>query len=458
MKSALPLLALATALLPAHAGLALPPQTSAAATSLEPNAATAAKSPKRGIAYDLASSADLAALAPGLSWWYNWGSAPNTGIPSAYNTTYGVTYYPMLWNGSFNKSNVESFLKAHPEIKYLLVLNEPNVSGQATCGTNQPFCSPQNAAALWPQFEAVAADTGTQLVGPQITWGNDPTYGNPVTWLDTFIAAYQSNNGGRSPRIDYLGFHWYDYGLASQLNALDKYGKQIWVTEFANWHSGDSAAITTLAAQEAQMQDMVNTCETRSDVFRYAWFTGRVSPDPHFDSLLAAQGQLTALGQLYLSLPFTAAPASTTTSTLIDSGSAAAQGSYKADTGFSGGSTASSGNTVSIASGDTANQAVYQSNRYGNFTYTLSGFTAGSTHTVKLHFAETYWSSTGSRLFNVIINSATALSNFDILQSAGASNKATVQSFNTTADTSGHITIQFTTVKDNAQINAIEIN
>jgi Glycosyl hydrolase catalytic core len=52
---------------------------------------------------------------------------------------------------------------------------------------------------------------------------------------------------------------------------------------------------------------MVNTCETRSDVFRYAWFTGRVNPDPHFDSLLGASGQLTALGQLYLTLPYTAA-------------------------------------------------------------------------------------------------------------------------------------------------------
>jgi hypothetical protein len=30
------------------------------------------KSVKRGIAYDLASPADLVALSPGVSWWYNW--------------------------------------------------------------------------------------------------------------------------------------------------------------------------------------------------------------------------------------------------------------------------------------------------------------------------------------------------------------------------------------------------
>jgi hypothetical protein len=57
--------------------------------------------------------------------------------------------------------------------------------------------------------------------------------------------------------------------------------------------------------QEAQMTDMVATCESRSDVFRYAWFTGRISPDPHFTSLLGNPGELTGLGQLYLTLPHT---------------------------------------------------------------------------------------------------------------------------------------------------------
>ena len=38
-------------------------------------------------------------------------------------------------------------------------------------------------------------------------------------------------------------------------------------------------------------------------VERYAWFTGRLAPDPHFSSLLGPSGQLTSLGSLYLSLP-----------------------------------------------------------------------------------------------------------------------------------------------------------
>jgi hypothetical protein len=259
--------------------------------------APTARSAKRGIAYDLASSADLAVLSPGVSWWNNWSPSPNSAVPTDYSTRYAMDFYPMLWNGNFNAANVTSFLTANPGIKYVLVLNEPNLADQANM-------TPQQAAQLWPQYEAIAAATGVKIVGPAITWGTMAGYQDPVVWLDAFYAAYQAANGNRDPQIDYLAFHWYDYGLSSQLDRLTKYQKPFWVTEFANWHSQlDGAQIDTLAKQEAQMTDMVAICEGRTDVFRYAWFTGRLSPDPHFTSLLGADGQLTELGTLYLSLP-----------------------------------------------------------------------------------------------------------------------------------------------------------
>ncbi|WP_283151208.1 glycosyl hydrolase [Silvimonas soli] len=263
-----------------------------------PTSAPASKSAKRGIAYDLASSQDMAAVATGASWWYNWGQTPNSGIPTDYQARYGMDFYPMLWNGNFVDANVISWLQVHPSVKYLLVLNEPNLVDQANM-------TPAQAAALWPRYEAISAATGVKLVGPAMNWGTMAGYSDPVVWLDAFYAAYQAANGNRNPQIDYLAFHWYDYGLGAQLDRLTKYGKPFWVTEFANWHSSnDGAQIDTLAKQEAQMADMVATCETRSDVFRYAWFTGRINPDPHFDSLLAGSGILSDLGSKYLTQPW----------------------------------------------------------------------------------------------------------------------------------------------------------
>lgn len=204
----------------------------------------------------------------------------------------------MLWNGDFNATEIENFLQNNPSIKYILVLNEPNLVDQANL-------TPQQAAELWPRYEAIAAHVGVKIVGPAITWGTMTDYWDPVIWLDAFYAAYRSANGNRDPQIDYLAFHWYDYGLAAQLDRLTKYGKPFWVTEFANWHSqNDGAQIDTLAKQMEQMAELVATCENRADVFRYAWFIGRMNPDPHFTSLLSANGELTELGKKYINFPF----------------------------------------------------------------------------------------------------------------------------------------------------------
>jgi hypothetical protein len=257
------------------------------------------KSAKRGIAYALGSAADYAALAPGISWWYDWSSAPEGGTVSELRSRHGMDFIPMLWNQDFNDASITQMLLANPGIDYLLALNEPNLIGQATR-------TPQQAAELWPRIEAIAQATGVKIVGPQITWGTLAGYQDPVVWMDAFLAAYRGANAGRSPQIDYLGFHWYDYGLAGQLDRLMKYGKPFWVTEMANWHVGDgNAAIDSIEKQMVQMTEMVALCESRADVFRYAWFTGRggADLDNRFTTLLGADGELTALGRHYLSLP-----------------------------------------------------------------------------------------------------------------------------------------------------------
>ena len=66
---------------------------------------------------------------------------------------------------------------------------------------------------------------------------------------------------------------------------------------------------------------------------------------------------------------------------------------------------------------------------------------AGS-YQVTLKFAETYWTAAGKRVFNVLVNGTTVLTNFDIYAAAGAQNKAIDEVFNDIAPTGGVITIQ----------------
>ncbi len=106
-----------------------------------------------------------------------------------------------------------------------------------------------------------------------------------------------------------------------------------------------------------------------------------------------------------------------------------------------------------------APQSAHRSvNRYGNFTYTIPGLTAGASYTVRLDFAEEYWTTAGSRTFNVLINGNQVLTNFDIFATAGGEFKAVAESFTATASSASAVTIQFVTTKDNAQVNGIEVS
>ena len=268
-----------------------------------PPSPTINKSFKRGIAFSMVSPNDFVALSKGVSWWYNWSTNYDPRVQSNYYQAYNMDFVPMLWGGNTSNSDisaVENLILAHSEIKYLLVMNEPNL-------INQADRTPQEAAVDWLKYEKVVSDLAAKgrtiyIVGPAMTWGTMTNYSDPIVWLDSFYVAYKTANNGKLPEIDYLAFHWYDYGLSSQLDRLDKYNKKIWVTEMANWNS----QINSYSMQEVQMTDMVNTCETRSDVFRYACFYGRGNfPDNHFTYLFTPNdGELSVLGKLYISLPY----------------------------------------------------------------------------------------------------------------------------------------------------------
>jgi len=123
-----------------------------------------------------------------------------------------------------------------------------------------------------------------------------------------------------------------------------------------------------------------------------------------------------------------------------------ANGSFLADTAFTGGSTAPRRTSVidrSLVPAPAPPESVYQTERWGAMTYRIPGLVAGSTHSVRLHFAEVYFTRAGQRKFNVSINGTRVLSEFDIFAAAGASNRAVARTFNATASASGEIVIDF---------------
>jgi malectin (di-glucose binding ER protein) len=134
-------------------------------------------------------------------------------------------------------------------------------------------------------------------------------------------------------------------------------------------------------------------------------------------------------------------------------------GLFGADTGYSGGYTYATSAWIDTSQvSSPAPQKVYQTERwFGDFSYTMSGLSAGSSYTVRLHFAEIYWSDSGWRLFNVAINDSEVLNSFDIFHEAGGANRGIVREFGATADGNGQIRVSFSTILDAAKVSGIEI-
>jgi glucosylceramidase len=188
-----------------------------------------------------------------------------------------------------------------------------------------------------------------------------------------------------------------------------------------------------------------NTSSSASDTFNVSW-----NSTQSFTYTLPAGGIVT--------FKWSGNPIALSSGYAINAGGSGT-GAFSGDGNYSGGQTYAT--TASINTSGVTNpapQAVYQTERYGNFTYTLPDLLPGAQYTVRLHFAEIYWTSSSQRLFNVAINGSQVLTNFDIFAAAGGENIALVKSFTATADSNGTLTIQFTTVKDNAKVSGIEVN
>lgn len=247
-----------------------------------------ASNTKRGIAYGYHSDADLAALSAKVGWWYNWARVPDETLDTGYPGL-GVEFVPMVWGKVFDTTVMENTIPQ--DAKYLLTFNEPNFG-------NQSNITPEEAAALWPELEAFAKSRGMKLVSPAVNYCGSPcNETDPFVWLQKFFDACTNC------QVDYVAMHWYactEQALTSTLKKYeDQFGKPLWVTEFSCLdepnHVNDADELSYQAAAVAAL-------EADPMVFRYAWFTGRFEQQPAVN-LLGTDGQLTPLGQQYVSLP-----------------------------------------------------------------------------------------------------------------------------------------------------------
>jgi hypothetical protein len=125
---------------------------------------------------------------------------------------------------------------------------------------------------------------------------------------------------------------------------------------------------------------------------------------------------------------------------------------WSADQYFSGGNAYGQAQPID----NTTNDLLYQNERWGDATYSVP--VPNGLYTVKLHFAEIFWTTPGNRIFNVAVETNQGvLSNYDIVAKAGGGTKAVIEQFTNVNVTDGFMTISLTSIVDNAKISGIEI-
>jgi serine/threonine protein kinase len=153
----------------------------------------------------------------------------------------------------------------------------------------------------------------------------------------------------------------------------------------------------------------------------------------------------------------------------IDAGGPWDGGSFIADTDYSGGEESSNTTAFNgtIDFPGTVSHPIPQMDgntyRVLGSTYQIPGLTPGGTYQVRLYFLYWYWTNVGERVFDVDINGAPVLQNFDAIQAAvnaGATGQyvGVERDFTATADSAGTITIEFLRgLADQPMVNAIAI-
>jgi hypothetical protein len=277
------------------------PSVRVLAVLLAAGAATVAwarPSEKRGVCAQKLSAEDFKALAPGVSWWYDWGYEPDREAPPD-----GPEFVPMLWSDAAGLwTGLDRFLETHPRPRAILALNEPNFKPQANM-------TPAASARAWLRAREIADRCGIPLVGPHLAIGSSAadsvTAPNPRTgkeetyaWMVPYVDAFRAGLPAGAAPV----FAVHCYGNAGELKwavgeLAKRYGGPVWVTEFNMWAAKDEEG------ELAYMKEALAFLEGSPDVAGYAWFMARIPGQSKFSLLADESGRLTRLGQTYVSFP-----------------------------------------------------------------------------------------------------------------------------------------------------------
>jgi hypothetical protein len=164
----------------------------------------------------------------------------------------------------------------------------------------------------------------------------------------------------------------------------------------------------------------------------------------------SADQSITANSFIYLPLITRTVPA-----VRIESGSDSSytdtQGNvWQADTGAIDGS---KGDFDNIAIANTSEPRIYLTEHYALTGYAfpvINGY-----YTVRLHFAENYYTAAGQRIFNVNVE-GTQINNLDVFSEAGGAHRALIKTVSVVV-TDGQLNLNFGALVGQTMINGIEI-
>lgn len=258
------------------------------------------QSRKRGLCANKLSSEDIKALAPGVSWFYNWHFTTENTVPDGVH----FDYLPMVWGheGDDDLKGIDAYLASHAKPRAVLAINEPNISGQA-------YITPEATAALYKKVKAIADKYQVPVVGPNMALGSlangsikamDPFEKKEVLYgaMTPFLKATMHFMG--DVEVPAMALH--SYGNLGELKwapgEMNKqFQKDVWVTEYARWNAGSPHEALDYLVRATDF------LERTPYVKGYAWFKERLN-DTSINNLLGKNpGELTAMGRAYVSLP-----------------------------------------------------------------------------------------------------------------------------------------------------------